>query len=966
MWLVNIYTKRLEAFNDDNTKKPDYAILSHTWGPDDEELSFQDLQSSETKTGSGREKFEACCAQAKKNQLAYAWIDTCCINKTSSAELSEGCVFDPELPIIGSVPINSMFKWYRDAKICYAYLSDVHSQVDPVDSESDFGQSRWFQRGWTLQELIAPRTIHFYNAQWTYLGDKATLSTIIERTTLVPRSLLLGHIKLRELSIAQRMSWAAKRITKRREDIAYCLLGIFDVNMPMLYGEGDKAFKRLQETILLSQPNDDSILAWSCGRGLHSRDTYLDGALASNPSDFLGCDHVVCTSSAGVDDADPLALLALQGRSIFLRRPLIINLSDQHHIVLRCRFGDQPAASIAVPVQPRSGGFNNFTRTAKDPVISINNHLTAGQNKDVRISINHSFDTYKYRRQDGFYLENFMDSEIKLVEVFPSSCWDWENSMLLPNEESQIGRFDRIWAMFRPRDASPNIVLLLDRMWRGSVPYVRHHVVSCNPNVSLRWIQQDLHLASDEESLQHVVDQADSVGNGSVHCHVTVSRNRVGLQDMFYIKIRPSQKPASFYNCTADLEKFAQQRRVGVNLQEKYPALRQFQFQDGNYDIETFRERLAIIEILWESLNQVFADAQRDRSKELKEEIDKLSEAMARIIGRGNNVEREVVVSQGDLEDTSLGTQTPHVYNPDRGQSKQLKEEINKLSETVARIIGRGINVEREVVVSQGDLEDTSLGTKTPHVYIPDQFNLELEAYMALADVAIMAKMAKGTLITQAAGQGKKQAVRILCCSGALTIQEDGVSPALIAASVEGHVAIVKMLLHHEFNATRFLVSNKDTSRFLNEALLPAISSGRTEVVQTLLEFGAPTDPGGSVNGVTPLMTAVRKDQREILHLLLDAGASIEATDAGGATALIYAARLPEPYCLLQLLERGAKATARNRRGKTAMSYAKSSGHSKNVRILEKWEQKEIKQSQDRNRSSTRANIRRFLSSKEE
>ncbi|KAI0160683.1 heterokaryon incompatibility protein-domain-containing protein [Xylariaceae sp. FL1272] len=365
MWLININTGRLEAFNDDSKKRPDYAILSHTWGSDDEELSFQDLQASEPKTGPGRDKFEACCTLAKWDQLEYAWIDTCCIDKTT---------------------INSMFKWYRDAKICYAYLSDV-AESTPAEPESDFGRSRWFQRGWTLQELIAPPIVRFFNAEWKYLGDKATLATVVEQITQIPRLVLLGHIQLKEASIAQRMSWAANRVTKRKEDIAYCLLGIFDVMMPMLYGEGERAFIRLQEAILLSQPNDDSILAWGNIPRSSRSVTFPTGAFASAPSDFLRCGQVICTTSSDSDDAN---VLTLQGRSVRLRRPLYAHPSSQLYIVLRCRFYDEPERCIALSVQPWSSGVNNYCRDGKRSVISVRKRDLTAQNENVRIMIDQS------------------------------------------------------------------------------------------------------------------------------------------------------------------------------------------------------------------------------------------------------------------------------------------------------------------------------------------------------------------------------------------------------------------------------------------------------------------------------------------------------------------------------------------------------------------------------------------------
>lgn len=187
------------------------------------------------------------CHRALQDGFQYVWIDTCCIDKSSSAELSEA--------------INSMFRWYQESKICYAFLSDV------ADGRTLFHESRWFSRGWTLQELIAPKRVVFLNQNWEPLGDREELADEITVATGIERHILARpdcnvQDMLRSFSVAQRMRWASKRVTTRAEDIAYCLMGLFDVNMPPLYGEGAyKAFERLQEAII-SETADHSILAF--------------------------------------------------------------------------------------------------------------------------------------------------------------------------------------------------------------------------------------------------------------------------------------------------------------------------------------------------------------------------------------------------------------------------------------------------------------------------------------------------------------------------------------------------------------------------------------------------------------------------------------------------------------------------------------------------------------------------------
>ena len=218
---------------------PRYAILSHTWGRDEDEVTFHDLENGSGTSKVGYAKLQFCGKQAEKDGLDYFWVDTCCINKANHAELSEA--------------ITSMFRWYRDAQHCYVYLSDVSVSNDSSNQpqqtwELAFRNSRWFTRGWTLQELIAPTSVKFFSREEELLGDKKMLEQQIQETTGIPITALSGS-PLTQFSIKERLRWAAKRNTKRKEDQAYCLLGIFSVFIPLMYGEGDHAFVRLEEEI---------------------------------------------------------------------------------------------------------------------------------------------------------------------------------------------------------------------------------------------------------------------------------------------------------------------------------------------------------------------------------------------------------------------------------------------------------------------------------------------------------------------------------------------------------------------------------------------------------------------------------------------------------------------------------------------------------------------------------------------
>ena len=266
MRLINIQTLQLEEFMG---RTPPYAILSHTWGA--EEVTFQEFHHPGIRQKkSGFNKIALTCTQAKRDGLKYAWVDTCCIDKTKSAELAEA--------------INSMFKWYKDSAICYAFLPDVPGTDEINATESKFPRSRWFTRGWTLQELIAPRRMLFYGMGWKLLGKKDELGLVLQHITGISPKILSGG-DLMSVSVAERMSWAARRQTTREEDIAYCLMGIFDVNMPMMYGEGGPAsFLRLQQ-LIMKDLDDHSLFAWQASTS-SAKDAPYRGLLADSPAEF--------------------------------------------------------------------------------------------------------------------------------------------------------------------------------------------------------------------------------------------------------------------------------------------------------------------------------------------------------------------------------------------------------------------------------------------------------------------------------------------------------------------------------------------------------------------------------------------------------------------------------------------------------------------------------------------------------
>lgn len=257
---------------------PQYAILSHTWA--DEEVTLPDLLHGASTNLSGYRKIQFCGEQAAKDGLRYFWVDTCCIDKRNLPELTNA--------------INSMFRWYRNAAKCYVYLSDVSTtSTGGMETNEDsmmeaFRRSRWFTRGWTLPELIAPASVEFFSAEGHFLGDKRSLELEITQITRIPIEVLRGR-SLSDFSVLQRLSWAENRKTTEDEDIVYCLLGIFDVFMPLIYGEGEaNAMNRLER--LLNESLNDKLLGSIEETGDHSDGNFppasIPGASSASNNSF--------------------------------------------------------------------------------------------------------------------------------------------------------------------------------------------------------------------------------------------------------------------------------------------------------------------------------------------------------------------------------------------------------------------------------------------------------------------------------------------------------------------------------------------------------------------------------------------------------------------------------------------------------------------------------------------------------
>lgn len=445
MWLINVYTSRLEEFV--GVDIPRYAILSHTWVKG-EEVTFSEVRNlmavePAARLKAGWRKINRTCRQAACDGLQYAWIDTCCIDKSSSAELSEA--------------INSMFLWYKRAEVCYVFLDDMADLPfrwaegkDMHYLQAIMKHCRWLTRSWTLQELIAPLHVKFFNKRWKFCFTKAVASAVLSAITGIDGAVLNHGKDLSAVSVAQKMSWAATRQATRKEDVAYSLLGIFGINMPLLYGEEEKAFLRLQQKIISSCP-DTTIFAWRLPRQIsqdaskYSRDMY-QGVMASSPAFFRLCADVASLSG------EETYQFSLSNRGIRLQANIVLlqleNTNSNCLVLPVCRIHRKRYC-----IRLRNAGSNCFVRQDAYNLVRVDFwNICLGINADLLRQTPPSNTTsgqteysvlMNYREH---VLEVVLPPNMKVFGRWPLHDWDEEDAVFFgPKTRSE----DLSWASLR-------------------------------------------------------------------------------------------------------------------------------------------------------------------------------------------------------------------------------------------------------------------------------------------------------------------------------------------------------------------------------------------------------------------------------------------------------------------------------------------------------------------------------------
>ncbi|KXX77916.1 Vegetative incompatibility protein HET-E-1 [Madurella mycetomatis] len=776
MRLLNVDTFRLEEFF--CADPPPYAILTHTWGNDSEEVSYRDVLNGMLDLPGARPfKVAGCCKRAKEDGYRYVWIDTCCIDKTNSVELQEA--------------INSMFRWYRDAAICYAFLSDVPSGDRHQDPRSAFSASRWFQRGWTLQELLAPLNFRFYDAAWRCIGTKGDLCDTIEEITGIPASFLLGIADLHQASVAQRMSWAAGRVTKRQEDVAYCLIGIFGVSMPMIYGEGVKAFDRLQEQIM-KDIGDVSILAWGLDvLGLASSKSSparLGTALAPDPSHFANSRRVVLL------DNPTHASFGLDGRTIRLSLPL--HTTPDGHVLglLNCSLEQEQGKAIGIPLAAAPGGQpHRYARLESRPAVLIGSHGSGVASTTIEIQLDGSRNSPLTAAEQAcwFHIRKSVPG-LELIDVNPPACWHRERALI----QTETARPDpegaqRILARFRDntKDSLDFVVVL--EVESPALP-------SCNVMVASR-LTSLAEIKARSEVWRRKVSGQQCASNGIFNLRMELETRQATsyakCQQAFVVKpVALANVAETTINATAELRTAGITNILG-HLSETMCGNR-LERRSLEDQITKLDHKSARIQEEQEKVRAKI-EALKEREGRLAKEKEHVSRARDPLVAKHDRMKKEEERLSDLLSATRrlLGAYKCESTTEQDGDTSKTEEQMLPFA------IGKGYHSLVRLLLARGvGVMGRDLDRRTPLHAASWAGKEELVRVLLKRGADVAAQDSHGwTALHLAAAGGFGAVSRLLLETGADTEARThgGMTPLRLAES-QGHTHIIELLLHRD------------------------------------------------------------------------------------------------------------------------------------------------------------------------
>lgn len=827
-----LHTKKLVLKEFIGNKVPHYPILSHTWG--DEEVTLQDMMTNEAMGSKGYEKVRNACTVAAVDEFEYIWIDTCCIDKTSSAELSEA--------------LNSMYRWYEEAKQCYAYLEDVpRGTIDRRlgrlnDNTIDWlRKSRWFTRGWTLQELIAPSTVIFLDREWRAIGSKSTLQELISEITRIPGGFLLGD-DLGHASIAQRMSWASKRETTRVEDRAYCLTGLFGIYMPMLYGEGERAFIRLQEEIIRIS-DDHSLFAW------RSTENH-GGILATSPFDFADSSNIIQTNLSDSANNPP----TLSSRGIYLSLRFKNNDSEGSGLaILHCTEVGKERMRLAIHLRDIFLTNKDFEREKGSmlEVLDLEDimqyppaDLYVRQWRSTRDRKWGNLEQWENMEKCAIKFEGVGKEEVALHTTYLHSNWELHDGMIISTIElPPEGILGQLLVTCKDGNSFQVVVKKCGRGLSADIHTGFHTYLS--------------NFSGKQQNERHRIVRPLEDGR---HVHIAIKmrilmlhkrKHLVGVMEIGY----SSTLPGLWVKNAAMLE---------AGIKERTLLL---------YAAKAGHE--AVIKLLL-GLKQVDIDSEDSQG------LTPLSWAAA---NWNPSITKLLLEHGASMEAKNRRGLTPLLWAAEKGRGPMAK-----------LLLGHG--ADREAKDTYGGRTPLALAAANGNRAIV-QLLLDRGAELEVADAS-----GRKPLVL-AAAYGREAIVKLLLKKGAdLETKDNYKRTPLIWAAMNGHGAVVQLLLNHVANKEA-----KDSSG--RTPLLRASENGHEAVVRLLLSHSATLEAKDNSN-LTPLLCAAEKGHEAVVQLLLNHGANQEAKDSSGRTPLELAVAEGRKAVIPLLLKKGAKLEARD------------------------------------------------------
>ncbi|USP74830.1 putative multiple ankyrin repeats single kh domain protein [Curvularia clavata] len=903
-------------------KIPSYAILSHTW-KEGQEVTFADLKDLdnaadiEAHSKEGCRKLRFCAQQARRDGLDYFWVDTCCIDKANNTELSEA--------------INSMFRWYQNAKKCYVFLSDVEHDTLEGDGGLAFRKSRWFDRGWTLQELLAPHSVEFFSKDGARLGDKDSLSHTIHEITGVPIEALSGS-DLSQFNIAERFSWAANRQTTREEDGAYCLLGIFDINLPLIYGEGkEKALKRLKKEIDIASKdvadgsaNSAEIRSQGQKERLGKIYSWLS---APDPSTNYHKAHKQRQAGTGLwllesasftkwktSAASRLWLYGIPGCG-----KTILSSTVVEHLLQHCH---SDASMVTAYF------YFDFNDTQKqDPELMLCSLLRQLLQRSVTLPKGVEVLFSAYENGDG------QPSLHALLELMPQVVQQFTHAYIILDALD-----DR-----KERDIESSLESYIKEK---DTICLQKDVVDCDIQ---QYVQQ--RLSNDKTLAKWSKDAAirQEIEAALMHGACGMFRWAVCQLDMLAQCRNRATLRKSLATLPQTLDQTYDRILTAISEQDSDFAMRILQwltFSARPMSVEEIAEVVAI---------DVAREPAFDRDEVLEDPLEAINICSSLVAITTNNAEgrkrptqRIIALAHYSVQEYLMSDRIK------RGQAKQYSMEAvechNMITEgclkylmqlqgpismsvletsTLARYAAEFWSShfrkteDKRIVVSQVAMRLMSIEQPAYPTWIqlfdPDMPRKEPDLRRGLESIAMP--------LYYTALLGLRAITRSLLDQGADVNTQGGQhGNALYAASWKGHEQVVKILLDADADV------NAQGGRHGN-ALQAASVKGHEQVVKILLDAGADVNAqGGAFNNA--LYAASRKGYKQIVQMLLNAGADVNAQGGHYGNALQAASREGHKQIVQMLLDAGADVNAQGGRHGNALQAALKKGHEQIVQML--------------------------------